>query len=321
MRLIILDAHTLDAGDLDWSPLEALGEVIRYDRTPAELIVERSAGATAIFTNKTPLSADTLARLPDLKYIGVLAAGYNVVDIAAAAERGIPVTNAAGYGSASVAQHVFALILAFTNLVDRHDSDVKAGGWTSAQDWTYLLAPMRELAGKTLGIVGYGSIGRQTARIGQAFGMEVVVNTRTPDPDSPFDFLDIHEVFANSDVVSLHCPLTPQNTGFVNRDLLRIMRPDALLINTARGGLVNEHDLRVALDEGWIAGAGLDTLSTEPPLAENPLIGAPRCIVTPHIAWASPESRQRLLGIVAENLRAFQSGNPVNVVNRAGLGQ
>lgn len=313
MKIVILDGYTTEARDLNWHPIEALGDVSVYDRTAPDEVVSRSKGAIAVLLNKAAMTREAIYALPDLRYIGVLATGYNTVDTVAAAERGILVTHAAGYGSASVAQHVFSLILSFTNLVDLHATDVAAGGWTRAADWTYHLSPLTELAGKTLGVVGYGRIGQATADLGRAFGMHILAAGRTPV--AGVEWTDMDELFSRSDVVSLHCPLTPETHQLVNARRLTLMQPHALLINTARGGLIDEADLAAALHAGRIGGAGLDVLSAEPPAADNPLLTAPRCRITPHIAWATPESRRRLLQIVANNLRAFQEGR---VQNRVG---
>jgi len=318
MKIVVLDGHTLNPGDNPWDAVADLGELTVYDRTPTELIVQRALAADIILTNKTPLSAATLDQLPRLRFIGELATGYNNVDVEAAGRRGIPVANVPEYSTSSVAQHVFALLLALTNHVALHDRAVHDGEWSAAPDFSFWKAPLTELAGKTMGIVGLGRIGGQVARIAQAFGMEVVAynpRSRQALHGITVHWLELPELFATADVVSLHAPLTADNAGFVDADLLRGMRRTAILINTARGPLVNEADLAQALNGGTIAGAGLDVVSREPISPANPLLGARNCIITPHIAWASLAARQRLMATTAENVRAFLAGSPVNVVN------
>lgn len=316
MNITTLDSYTLNPGDLSWEWLSALGGLTVHDRTPRELIVERAAGAEILLTNKVALTRETIAALPELKYIGVLATGYNVVDTAAARERGIPVTNVPGYGTTAVAQHVFALLLELTQQTGLHTASAKAGDWAQSPDWCYWRTPLVELAGLTMGIVGYGAIGRAVARIAQAFGMKVIAATRTPRAaEEGVEFVGTDELFRRADAVSLHCPLTPDTQGLVNSARLATMKPGAFLINTGRGPLIIEAELAVALRAGTLAGAAVDVLSTEPPAADNPLLTAPNCLVTPHIAWAPKASRQRLLQTVEENIRAFLAGEPVNVVN------
>jgi glycerate dehydrogenase len=315
-RIVILDGYTLNPGDLDWAPLAALGDLTVYDRTPPGHILERAAGADILLTNKVPLSSDTIAALPQMRCIGVLATGYNVIDTAAARARGIPVCNVPGYGTAAVAQHVFALLLELTQRTGLHSDTVRAGEWSRSPDWCYWRTPLVELSGLTMGIIGYGLIGQAVARIAQAFGMNVLAATRTPRPaEHGVTFTTVDEVFRQADVVSLHCPLTPETQGLVNTARLAGMKPTAFLINTGRGPLIVEQDLADALRTGVLAGAGLDVLSTEPPAADNPLLTAPHCLITPHLAWAARASRERLLGTVVENIRAFLAGQPVNVVN------
>jgi glycerate dehydrogenase len=312
-RIVVLDGYALNPGDLTWDAFGELGDFEVFDRTPADRIVARSHGATALLTNKTPLRGDTLAQLPDLRYIGVLATGYDVVDAAAAREKGIAVTNIPTYGTDSVAQFAFALILELCHRVQRHADDVVSGGWSKSPDWSYHVSPLVELAGKTLGVVGYGRIGRQTAAIGRALGMNVIAH----DPIAPAgaEMVGLEELLRQADVVSLHCPLTADNRGLINSERLRIMKPSALLINTARGPLVVEQDLADALNSGRLGGAGLDVLPVEPPKNGSPLLGAKNCIVTPHIAWATREARGRLMQTAVENLRAFLAGKPQHVVN------
>ena len=314
MNIVILDGFTTNSGDLDWGPLEALGSLTVYDRTAPEEVVARAHLADALLLNKTVLDGLALSQLPRLRYIGVLATGYNTIDIEAARTRGIPVCNAAGYGTEAVAQHVFALLLALTNQVDRHARDVAAGGWSRSPDWTYRLSPLVELAGLTLGVVGLGRIGQAVARIGQALGMEVLGHNRSPREVPGVTLVPLDRLFAQSDVVSLHCPLTSSNAGFVDAPLLRQMKPTAYLINTARGPLIDEQALRATLDAGHLAGVALDVLATEPPAADHPLLQAPRCLVTPHVAWGTTAARRRLIEIAAANLRAFQAGQPRHVV-------
>ena len=315
-RIVILDGYTLNPGDLDWSALAALGGLTVHDRTPAELVLERAAGASIVLTNKTPVTRTVIESLPDLRCIGVLATGYNVVDVAAAKERGISVTNVPGYGTAAVAQHVFALLLELTQRTGLHSDSVRAGDWARSVDWCYWRTPLVELAGLTMGIVGYGAIGQAVARIAQAFGMNVIAATRTLRADeSGVIFTSVDDVFRRADVVSLHCPLTPETQGLVNAARLATMKPSAFLINTGRGPLIVEKDLADALRTAVIAGAAVDVLSTEPPAADNSLLTAPHCLITPHLAWAAKASRQRLMDAVVENVRAFLDGSPVNVVN------
>lgn len=317
MTIVVLDAYTLNPGDLDWASIETLGAVSIYDRTEPNQLSERAADAEAVLVNKFVLTREGLAQLPRLRYIGVTATGYNNVDLDAARERGIVVTNVKGYSTDSVAQLTFALLLELTLHVGRHDQSVHAGDWVACADFSYAKSPLVELAGKTLGIVGYGDIGQKVAAIGQAFGMKILVNRQHPDQQPPagIHYVDLSRLFEESDVITLHCPMTEANKGFVNKALLSRMRPSAYLINTSRGGLITEADLAEALNEQQLAGAGLDVLSLEPARADNPLLTAKNCLLTPHIAWASFEARQRLMQLVADNLRAFQLGNPQNRVS------
>ena len=314
-RLVVLDGFTLNPGDLDWTPLQTLADCEIFDRTPAELVLERVFGVAIVLTNKTPVPRAVIEALPELRGIGVLATGYNIVDTTAAAERGIPVMNAPGYGTESVAQHVFALLLELAQQTGLHARTVREGRWSASPDFCYWETPLVELAGRTLGIVGYGSIGAAVARIGWAFGMKILATTRTPRTAEGVEFAALEEVFRRSDVVTLHCPLTPETQGLVNAERLARMKPEAFLLNTGRGPLIVEQDLADALNAGRIAGAGLDVLSLEPPRADNPLLTAKNCLITPHIAWATRAARERLLGIVVANVRAFLAGAPVNVVN------
>jgi glycerate dehydrogenase len=308
-RIVVLDGHTLNPGDLSWSALEALGDCTIHAHTPAGDIVARAAGAPIVLTNKTPLSAATLAALPEAKYIGVLATGYNVVDVAAARARGIPVANVPLYGTASVAQHVFALLLELTQQVGRHSAGVRSGRWSESRDFCYWETPLLELSGLTLGIVGAGRIGNAVARIGEAFGMKVLFARRSGGR------AELEQVLRAADVVSLHCPLTDDTRHLINTITLGWMKPGALLINTSRGPLIDDAALASALQSGRIAGAGLDVLSVEPPPPGNPLFTAPNCLITPHIAWATRAARSRLMGTAIANVAAFLSGKPENVVN------
>jgi len=317
-RIVVLDGYTLNPGDIDWQPLAELGDLTLYDRTPADEIVARAKGAPLVLLNKTPLSRETIEAMPELRYVGVLATGYNVVDTAAAAERGIAVTNIPTYGTDSVAQHVAALMLEFARGVAVHDRAVHAGEWTRSEDWCFGKQPMFELTGKTLGIVGIGRIGQAVARIGAAFGMDLIAHDLYWPADKlaglRVEQVEMDALFARADVVTLHCPLTDDNHHLVNAVRLGRMKPNAILINTSRGPLVDNQALADALVAGKIAGAGLDVLDTEPPPADNPLLGAPNCIITPHVAWYAKEARQRLMQIAADNLGAFQAGKPVNTV-------
>jgi glycerate dehydrogenase len=316
-RIVVLDGHTLNPGDLDWHAVEALGELTVHPRTATAEIVARAAGAEILLTNKTPITAETIAALPALRFIGVLATGFNVVDTAAARARGIPVCNVPGYGTASVAQHVFALLLELTQRTGHHAQTVREGRWSACPDFCYWDFPLVELSGRTLGIVGCGSIGEAVARIALAFGMKVIASARRPRAMDGVEFVPTEEIFRRADVVSLHCPLTEETRGIVNAARIATMKPSAFLINTGRGPLIVEQDLADALNAGRIAGAALDVLSTEPPPASNPLFTAKNCIITPHIAWATHASRARLMEVVAENICAFLAGTPRNVVNGA----
>lgn len=317
MKIVVLDGYTLNPGDNPWTAVERLGAVTVHDRTPADQIVARARGAEIVLTNKTPLTRETLEQLPELRFIGVLATGYNVVDIAYARERGIPVSNVPVYGTDAVAEFVFAVALDFLRAPRQHAALVQAGEWAAAGDFSFWRSPLAELAGKTMGIVGFGRIGRRVGELAAAFKMPVLVHDRSPDnpPAYPFAWSGIEELFASSDIVSLHCNQTPENAGMVNRALLARMKPGALLINTARGGLVNEVDLAEALAAGRPAAAALDVVSVEPIRPDNPLFAAPNAVITPHIAWAAVEARRRLMATAAENIAAFQAGTPINVVN------
>jgi len=315
VKIVVLDGYTMNPGDLSWEGLERLGECTVYDRTPPEKVVERAAGAEIILTNKVPFDRERLARLPALKYIGVLATGYNIIDTAAARERGIVVTNVPTYATQSVAQLVFALVLELAHHAGDHSRGVHESRWTRSPDFCYWDWPLVELDGLVMGIVGFGRIGRAVADMARAFGMKVLAHDAAAPPQTGAESVDLETLFRRSDVVSLHCPLTPETEDLVNAKRLALMKPTALLINTSRGPVVNERDLADALNTGRIAGAGLDVLSTEPPKADNPLLGAKNCILTPHIAWATRAARERLMKTVVANVRAFLAGRPQNVVN------
>jgi glycerate dehydrogenase len=317
MKFVVLDGYCMNPGDLSWDALRAFGEVVVYDRTSAAEVVARAHGADAVLMNKTPLRADTLARLPQLKYIGVLATGYNVVDIEAARGQGITVTNVPTYGTASVAQFVFALLLELCHNVRLHADAVRAGEWSRNADWSFWKSPLVELEGKTMGVVGFGRIGRSVGRIADAMGMRVIASdTYQGDPPAypGFHWAALDELLRESDVVSLHSPLLPETQGMIHAGTLALMKPSAFLINTSRGPLVMDQDLADALNAGRLAGAGLDVLGVEPPAQTNPLLSARNCLVTPHIAWATREARARLMVAVAGNISAWISGNPRNVI-------
>jgi len=318
LKIVILDGFALNPGDLSWDSMKNLGECIFYDRTSPAEVFERAIGADALITNKVVISKVLIDHLPQLKYIGVTATGYNVVDIQAAVERKITVTNIPAYSTDSVAQLVFSHILNVANRVELHATSVRNGDWTKSPDFSYSKSAQVELAGKTLGIVGYGQIGQKVAKIGLALGMNVIFHNRSEKTNLPTDIVqkNLTEVFTESDFVSLNCPLTAENKEFVNSALLNKMKPTSVLINTGRGGLINEQDLANALNSGRIAAACIDVLSTEPPAGDNPLITAKNCFITPHIAWATFEARQRLLSITVDNLRSFIAGTPKNVIKQ-----
>lgn len=321
MQIVVLDGYTLNPGDNPWDPIARLGNLRVYDRTPAEAIVERAREAPVVLTNKTALDRAVLVKLPALRFVCVLATGFNVVDVAAADELGIVVSNIPEYGTDSVAQHVFALLLELCHRTALHHQAVLAGEWSRSGDFCFWRQPPVELAGLTMGIVGFGRIGRRAGALAHAFGMKVIAaggSTRSDPGYQPFAWREIPQLFSESDVVSLHCPLTAHNAGFVDERLLGRMKPTAYFINTARGGLVNETALAAALTEGRLAGAGLDVVSTEPIAPDNPLLSAPNCIITPHMAWGSLAARRRLMTIAARNVEAFLAGRPVNVVGATG---
>lgn len=315
MNIVILDGYTLNPGDLSWTPLDSLGNCEIYDRTSASEVVQRATHAEIVLTNKTLLPATTIAQLPKLQYIGVLATGYNVVDIQAAREREIPVTNVPAYSTQSVAQMVFALLLELTQHVGLHAQGVRAGQWSNQAHFCYWEKPLIALENLTMGIVGLGAIGQAVAKIAQAFGMSVLAYQRTPKPIPEVTWVDLDNLFQQSDIVTLHCPLTPETHHLINAQRLALMKPSAFLINTSRGGLVDENTLAQALQRGQIAGAGLDVLNVEPPKLDNPLFKLQNCFITPHIAWATQTARQKLLEIAVANLQAFLQGTLQNVVN------
>ena len=318
MNIVILDGYTSNPGDLSWDGIARYGNLKVYDHTPAALTIERAREAEIVISNKTALGSVEINQLPELRYIGLLSTGYNIVDIDAAKRRGIAVTNIPAYSTPSVAQLVFALILELCNNAGMHGASVRAGEWARSRDFCYWKFPLVELSGKTMGIVGFGNIGRETAKIARAFGMNVLACGRPgADGETVSDgvsLTSLKNVLSSSDIVSLHCPLFPETAGLINRETIALMKHGALLINTARGGVINENDTAGALADGRLGGAGLDVLSTEPPSPDNPLLSAPNCVITPHIAWATREARTRLICILEENLAAFLAGTPQNLV-------
>jgi glycerate dehydrogenase len=318
MKIVVLDGFTLNPGDLSWAALEALGDCVVYDRTVRGLVVDRAREAEVVFTNKVVLGRAEFALLPKLRYIGVLATGYNVVDVAAARERGIVVTNIPAYGTRSVAQMTFSLILELAQHVGHHAQTVCDGRWSDSKDFCYWDYPLVELEGLTLGLIGFGRIGQAVAKIAKSFGMKTVSYNKQMKElkETDVKLIDMDTLFRESDIVSLHCPLTAENKGFINRTRLEMMKPSAFLINTSRGPLINEPDLAYALNTGRISGAGLDVLAVEPPLPDNPLLKAKNCLITPHISWATTAARRRLMDTAAYNLSTFIADKPENVVNQ-----
>ncbi|MCI9273679.1 MAG: D-2-hydroxyacid dehydrogenase [Clostridiales bacterium] len=316
MNIVILDAFTTNPGDLDWKRLEALGNLTVYDKTEERDIVPRAGEAELVLTNKTPLSAQILKKLPKCRYIGTLSTGYNVIDLTAARDLGIPVCNVPAYCTKAVAQMTFALLFALTNQVELHNRSVHDGQWCESPHFCYWNSPLVELEHKTMGIVGYGAIGQSVAQMALALGMKVLIHSRTRRAlPQGCEWVELEQLFQQSDVVSIHCPLTDQTENLINRDTLAMMKPNALLINTSRGPVIQEEALAHALNQGIIAGAALDVLSKEPPSKDNPLLTAKNCVITPHIAWAAKDSRKRLIETVADNVEAFLRGRPQNVVN------
>lgn len=319
MKIVILDGYTLNPGDLNWDGLEGLGDVTLYERTAADKVVERAEGAEVVFTNKTPLGKEVLDLLPSLKFIGVLATGYNVIDVEAAKAKGVMVANVPGYGTASVVQMTFALLLELCLHVQRHSDSVMEGKWASSADWCFWDYPLVELAGKTMGIIGFGRIGQQVADAATAFGMKIIGSGRTQEDQSHrknFQWANISELLEKSDVISIHCPLLPETKGLINKERLHKMKKSAFLLNTSRGSIIVDEDLADALNNDVIGGAGMDVLSVEPPPKDNPLFKAKNCIITPHIAWATKEARARLMDVTVANLASYINGNPVNIVNK-----
>lgn len=317
MKIVILDGYTENPGDLSWEGFQKLGELTVYDRTPEELIVSRIGDADAVYTNKTPITRDTLDRCKNIKYIGLLATGYNVVDVAAAKEKGIPVTNTPAYGTAAVGQFAMAMLLEICQHVAHHSDAVHAGRWTQNPDWCFWDYPLIELAEKTMGVIGFGRIGQATGKIAKAMDMNVVAyDAYENDAGRAIaTYVDLDTLLRTSDVIALHCPLFPETEGIINKRNIEKMKDGVIILNNSRGPLIVEADLAEALNSGKVYGAGLDVVSVEPIHADNPLLSAKNCIITPHISWASKESRQRLMDIAVNNLAAFIAGAPVNVVN------
>ena len=318
MKIVILDGYTENPGDLAWDDFEALGKLTVYDRTPQELIIERIGDADAVIVNKTPVSRETMAACPNIKYIGVLATGYNIVDTTEAKARGIAVTNIPTYGTAAVGQFAIALLLEICHHAGHHDEAVHDGRWETNPDWCFWDYPLIELAGKTMGIIGFGRIGQVTGSIAKAMGMNVIAQDEfeTDSGRAIAEYVSRDRIFAESDVICLHCPLFPSTQGLINKETIAKMKKSVIIINNSRGPLIVEEDLTAALNSGRVYAAGLDVVSTEPIRADNPLLKAKNCIITPHISWAPRESRQRLMDIAVENLKSFIAGKAVNVVNK-----
>lgn len=316
MKIVILDAYPCNPGDLSWADIAQMGDLTVYDHTPPDQVVSHCDDAEIVFTNKTCLGRQELSALPGLRFLGLLSTGTNAIDVKAATELGILVTNIPAYSTPSVAQNVFALLLELTNQTGLHSQAVHEGGWTQCRDFCFTLSPITELSGLTLGLVGFGAISQAVAAIGRAIGMRILVHTRTVPPGGAdgIAFVGLPELLGQSDVISLHCPLTDKTKEMINRETIALMKDGAILINTGRGGLVQEAALAAALNSGKLGGAGLDVLSSEPPKADNPLLSATRCVITPHISWASKAARTRLIDIASNNLRAFLDGAPINVV-------
>ena len=318
MKIVVLDGYTLNPGDISWEGMEAFGDLTVYDRTKAEDVAERIGDAEVVYTNKTPITKETLDACPNVKFIGVLATGYNIVDTAAAKEKGIPVSNIPTYGTAAVSQFAIGLLLELCHHIGEHSDAVKAGEWTNNPDWCFWKYPLVELDGKTMGIIGFGRIGQDTGKIAQALGMKVLAYDSFPKKELESEtchYADLDTVLRESDVIALHCPLFPDTEGIINKDTIAKMKDGVMIINNSRGPLIVEQDLRDALDSGKVAGAAVDVVSTEPIQMDNPLIGAKNVIITPHISWAPKESRQRLMDIAVDNLKCYVDGKPQNVVN------
>jgi len=319
MKIVVLDGYTLNPGDLNWDELKKLGDLVVYERTPVDKVVERASGAEILFTNKCPVSAEAINQLSSLKFIGVLATGYNIVNTEAAKAKGVIVANVPGYGTTSVVQMTFALLLELCLRVQRHSDAVMDGKWTRSADFCFWDYPLIELSGKTMGIIGFGNIGQQVGDVATAFGMNIIGNSRNRTDQSHrknFRWADVPELLEQSDVVSIHCPLFPETKGLINKESLKLMKKSAFILNTSRGPIIVDEDLADALNNEVIAGAGIDVLSVEPPPAGNSLFSAKNCIITPHIAWATREARARLMHVTVTNLTAFLEGKPVNVVNK-----
>ncbi len=319
MKIVILDSYTTNPGDLSWDKFSNLGEVTVYDYTPNELIIERCKDAEIVIDNKVVLTKEIINQLPKLKYIGMLSTGFNVIDIEAAKANGIVVCNVPTYSTSAVAQLTFALILEIYNQVGLHSKAVHDGEWTACRDFSFQKSPLIELSGKTIGLIGYGKIGSEVAKIADAFGMNIIcyVPSVKPQPDfKSFKFVSLDEIAKKSDIVSLHCPLTPETQGIINESFISKMKKNAIVINTSRGPAIDEKALADAINSGKIAGAGVDVLSTEPPKSDNPLLSCEKCFITPHVAWAGFETRQRLISIVYDNIKAFLDGTPINIVNK-----
>ena len=322
LKIVILDGYTENPGDLSWEEFEKMGELTVYDRTSLtdwREVADRIGDAQAVLTNKTPLVKEVIDRCPDLKYIGVLATGYNVVDIQAAKEKGIVVSNIPSYGTQAVGQFAIAMLLEICHHIGHHDQAVREGRWESGPDWCFWDYPLIELSGKTMGVIGFGRIGQETGRIAKALGMRVIANDEYPNDAGReiAEYVSREELFCQADVISLHCPLFPSTEGLINKESIAKMKEGVIILNTSRGPLIVEKDLAEALNSGKVYAAGLDVVSVEPIRGDNPLLTAKNCIITPHIAWAPKESRQRLMNIAVENLELFMKGKPVNVVNRA----
>lgn len=317
-KIVILDGYTENPGDLSWDALAALGELTVYDRTSADSVAQRIGDADIVYTNKTPVTRETLDACPNVRFIGVLATGYNIVDVAAAREKGIPVANIPTYGTDAVGQFAIALLLEICHHIGHHSDAVHAGRWENNPDWCFWDYPLIELAGKTMGVIGYGRIGQTTGRIAQALGMNVLAFDSHQNPalvSETCRYAELDELLANSDVIALHCPLFPETEGIINKNSISKMKDGVIILNNSRGPLIVEQDLADALNAGKVYAAGLDVVSTEPIQSDNPLLRAKNCFITPHISWASKESRQRLMDIAVENLRQFLAGTPVNIVN------
>ena len=320
MKIVVLDGYCENPGDLSWAPLEQFGEVVVYDRTPdsKEAVVERLQDADILVGNKNNITAEIMDACPKLKYIAVQATGYNVIDVAAAKERGIPVSNVPTYGTMAVAQHTMALLLEITNLVGHHNDRVHAGRWAEGPDWGFWDSPLMELDGKTMGVIGFGKIGQQTAKMAKAFGMNILATGSRPNDEGRAigEYVEMDELLAKSDVITLHCPLFPNTKGIICKENIDKMKDGVIILNSSRGPLVVEQDLADALRSGKVKAAAVDVVSAEPMTNDNPLLTAPNCIITPHIAWAPREARQRIMDTTAKNIEAFLNGSPINVVNK-----